>query len=127
MSLLAIIHKEVDVAIPLAEIFNRPVIEALAEFINSARKTVHVSIEPVEEKEYYKLSSAQKRLFFLHNWKIGAPLWRAALHRISDREYLLLFDMHHIIGDGTTISILVEKLKLEREHTGITLYRESRG
>lgn len=192
MSLLAIIHKEVDVAIPLAEIFNRPVIEALAEFINSARKTVHVSIKPVEEKEYYELSSAQKRLFFLDQLEdigtsynmpfalnckghldkhrldyavnallerhtvlrtsfltiddlpfqrihphvefrlqeIGAekkdireiidqfiqpfdlsraPLWRVALYTISDQENLLLFDVHHIIGDGTTISILVEE------------------
>lgn len=36
-----------------------------------------------------------------------APLFRAALIRIDDNDHILLFDIHHIISDGTSMSILV--------------------
>lgn len=36
-----------------------------------------------------------------------APLLRAGLKELADNEYLLLFDMHHIITDGVSYSILI--------------------
>ncbi|MDQ1353673.1 MAG: hypothetical protein QG657_3980, partial [Acidobacteriota bacterium] len=59
------IHKELDVKIPLAEIFNRPTIRELAETVMRGRKEKYAAIELVEEKEYYVLSSAQMRLYVL--------------------------------------------------------------
>ncbi|UCH94576.1 MAG: SDR family oxidoreductase [Candidatus Aminicenantes bacterium] len=38
-----------------------------------------------------------------------APLLRVGLMKLSEGEYLLLFDMHHIIGDGTSMEILTEE------------------
>ncbi|WP_338848361.1 amino acid adenylation domain-containing protein [Massilia sp. W12] len=39
-----------------------------------------------------------------------APLWRAALVRITDQEHVLLLDMHHLISDGISMSILIEEM-----------------
>ncbi|MDQ1351784.1 MAG: hypothetical protein QG657_2089, partial [Acidobacteriota bacterium] len=63
--LAAKIHKEFDVRIPLAEIFKTPTIKELAKYIKEKNKESHISIEPVEDREYYDLSPAQKRLYIL--------------------------------------------------------------
>ena len=59
------IHKTLEVNIPIAVFFNKPTIKELAEFISKAEEDSYSSIEPVEEREYYALSSAQKRLFII--------------------------------------------------------------
>jgi amino acid adenylation domain-containing protein len=59
------IHKELNVKIPLAEVFKHQTVKELATYINGAEKNEYVGIEPVEKKEYYPLSPAQKRLYFL--------------------------------------------------------------
>jgi len=68
--LITAIHKELDVVIPLAEVFKTPTVRGLSRFIAHNVKTVgsggkYVSIAPTAKKEYYPLSSAQKRLYFL--------------------------------------------------------------
>ncbi|MCU0289164.1 MAG: amino acid adenylation domain-containing protein, partial [Acidobacteria bacterium] len=60
------IHKELNVHLPLAEIFKNPTIQGLSDFIKNMTKEKYISIEPIEKKEYYLLSSAQKRLYILH-------------------------------------------------------------
>jgi amino acid adenylation domain-containing protein len=64
--LAANIHRELKVKIPLAEIFRTPFIRGLAEFIKSKARDIFLAIEPVEKKDYYLLSSAQKRLYILY-------------------------------------------------------------
>ncbi|HLP60943.1 MAG TPA: condensation domain-containing protein, partial [Candidatus Deferrimicrobium sp.] len=63
--LVSRIHKVFDVKVPLTEIFKRPKIRELANYIKEKRKEYYISIEPVEKQEYYRLSSAQKRLYIL--------------------------------------------------------------
>ncbi|MDQ1354076.1 MAG: hypothetical protein QG657_4385, partial [Acidobacteriota bacterium] len=65
--LVSKIHKAFDVIVPLTEIFKTPRIKELARYIKEKSKEFHISIEPVEKKEYYLLSSAQKRLFALQH------------------------------------------------------------
>jgi len=65
MTLLSRIHRELDVRIPLSEIFKTPRIKELAKYIKEKSKERYISITPTEEKEYYPLSSAQKRLYIL--------------------------------------------------------------
>jgi amino acid adenylation domain-containing protein len=65
VSMLSLINSEFDIEVPVAEIFNKPTIRTLSKYIKEATKVKHDSMEVVEEKEYYELSSAQKRLFFL--------------------------------------------------------------
>ena len=39
-----------------------------------------------------------------------APMFRMGLSAIGHQEYILMFDMHHIISDGTSLEILVPEL-----------------
>lgn len=39
-----------------------------------------------------------------------APLFRAKLVKLQDNKMLFLLDMHHIISDGTSLSILLQEL-----------------
>ncbi|MGD2093369.1 MAG: amino acid adenylation domain-containing protein, partial [Candidatus Aminicenantes bacterium] len=192
--LVSRIHKEFAVTISLGEIFKTPTIRRLAGCIRGRERGSYASIEPAEEREYYPLSSAQKRLFFLDKFEdigtaynmpavfriegetdnvrfentfnaliarheplrtsfhlpgneavqrvhdetvIGhwslvtaeadrreidriikdfikpfdlsqAPLMRAGLWKLGEQEHLFLFDIHHIISDGTSTGILVD-------------------
>ncbi len=59
------IHRELGVPLPLAEVFKTPTIRGLAQYVRSTSRETLVSIEPAEKKEYYSLSSAQRRLYIL--------------------------------------------------------------
>ena len=65
LSVIARIHKKLNVEVSITEIFSSPTIAGLAEYIEGAGESIYTSITPVEEKEYYPLSSAQTRLYFL--------------------------------------------------------------
>ena len=67
--LVSKIHKVFAVNIPLAEIFKTPTIKQLSRYVKIAAKQSYRPVLPVEEKEYYVLSSAQKRLFILQQVK----------------------------------------------------------
>ncbi|MCU0287507.1 MAG: amino acid adenylation domain-containing protein, partial [Acidobacteria bacterium] len=60
------IQKALAVNVPLTEIFKRPTIQGLAKYIEVGKKEICAALEPVEKKEYYELSPAQKRLYILY-------------------------------------------------------------
>jgi amino acid adenylation domain-containing protein len=70
MTVAANIHKELNVKVPLEKIFKIPTIRGLAAYINETaeenKEDEYQRIEPVEKKEYYPVTSAQKRLYILH-------------------------------------------------------------
>lgn len=63
--LISKIHKALNIKLPLAEIFDAQTIRELAQIIQKETPVNYISIEPVEKKEYYVLSSSQKRLYVL--------------------------------------------------------------
>jgi amino acid adenylation domain-containing protein/non-ribosomal peptide synthase protein (TIGR01720 family) len=63
--LAAKIRKKLEVKLPLAEVFKHPTIRKMAQCISHARKSGYTPLELAEQKEYYVLSPAQKRIFFL--------------------------------------------------------------
>ncbi|MCU0288965.1 MAG: amino acid adenylation domain-containing protein, partial [Acidobacteria bacterium] len=63
--LAARIHKIFNVKIPLTVIFKKPTIRYLSEYIVNAASEKYTGIETTEKKEYYILSSAQKRMYIL--------------------------------------------------------------
>jgi amino acid adenylation domain-containing protein len=65
ITLMSKIHKALEVKIPLSKIFKLSTIKKLAGYIEAAGKHIYFSIEVVEKREYYPLSSAQKRLFIV--------------------------------------------------------------
>ncbi|MCP5103151.1 MAG: amino acid adenylation domain-containing protein, partial [bacterium] len=91
-ALIAKIHEALDVKIPLPELFRTPTIRGLAEFIISAAPDKYASIQPLEKKEYYPLSSAQKRLYFLQRFAPGGTAYNMpsllSLGKDVDKEKL---------------------------------------
>ena len=65
ITMITRVHKELHVSIPLTEFFAKPTIRHLSEFIGGAEEEMFVTIEPAEKKQYYPLSSAQKRIYIL--------------------------------------------------------------
>ena len=59
------IHKELDVKVPLVEIFKRPTIRSLAQYIKESAEDKYIPINALERKEYYALSSVQERMHAL--------------------------------------------------------------
>jgi len=195
--LISRVHKGFNVRISLGQIFNRPDIRGLAEFIKSARPETFVALVPAEPRQYYPLSSSQKRMYILNqlsnqstNYNMPAallvegeldaallesvfqkiafrqeglrtrfvvvdgepvqeivdvvlkvslidasaysefreepaakfltdfvrpfdldqaPLLRVGLVKLAPDKHLLMVDMHHIIGDGVSLGILVRE------------------
>nr|WGE01570.1 AMP-binding protein [Bacillus velezensis] len=70
-TLTAKAHKEMGVSLPAREVFRSPTIEEMAETITGMKHTAYTSIPTVDAKEYYAVSSAQKRLYILNQLKGG--------------------------------------------------------
>jgi iturin family lipopeptide synthetase B len=59
------IHKELEVKLPLAQVFANPTVRRLAAVVKGLAPQRFVTIPRVDKKEYYPLSSAQHRLYFM--------------------------------------------------------------
>jgi len=193
------IHKELNINLPLRELFKNPTISELSEYLSNAEQNTYCPITKSKNMEYYEISSAQKRMFVLQqlntdavnynmpsimildgvieekkidsaitklidrhevlrtsfetvenqivqkvhesiNFSIGyvdktneftedvddhinqvikefikpfdlskAPLCRAHLIKLESEKHIFLLDIHHIISDGTSISILTKE------------------
>lgn len=197
-SLVTKIHKSLSVEVPIKEIFRLRTFREQADFIKGAKVNSYASIKPVGEMDFYKVSSAQKRMYivnqvegdstnynvpeitliegdldvkrlenaintmvkrheilrtsfelidgepvqivhkdfnfvldytqhisgkdndentlekvmldFVKPFELGKlPLFRAKVIKLSDKKYALLIDIHHIISDGQTMSIMVKE------------------
>ena len=64
--LVSHILKTFQVEVPLREVFRRQTIKELAEYIQKAEQAGCRNINPVEEREYYPVSSAQKRFYIIN-------------------------------------------------------------
>ena len=190
--LVSVINREFDAEMPLKELFKSPTLRAVARYIENSGKKVFKLISRADKRDYYPLSSSQKRLFLInqmgdtgtgYNMPIvlliegklqkqrlektlqllinrheslrtsfelledepvqkihtevdfnvvydnadeseilekvqnfirpfdlmTAPLIRAGLIDISHDRHILIFDMHHIISDGTSMGIIVRE------------------
>ena len=66
ITVISKIHQELNVNIPVTEFFSKATVEKIAQYISTGkRKDTYVSVEPVEKKELYPVSSIQRRLFFI--------------------------------------------------------------
>ncbi|UCH92158.1 MAG: amino acid adenylation domain-containing protein [Candidatus Aminicenantes bacterium] len=74
-TMISRIHKEFNVNIPLGKVFEKPVLKDLSEFFKQAQKETFAAISPVERKDYYVLSSAQKRLYILQQMNLNSTAY----------------------------------------------------
>lgn len=194
LKLVTEIKKHFQTQLPLAQIFQKPVLADMAMLIEKNEVSEFAKIEPAQAAEFYPLSSAQKRLYILNdmsgmetaynipfvmeitgeldvvrleqafqtlisrhevlrtsfsiiNGEIfqkvqedihftiehldvsadleveeivdrfvtpfnlnQAPLLRAGLVTRGDGQHVFIFDIHHIIADGTSIGVVVKEL-----------------
>ncbi|MNF98552.1 Surfactin synthase subunit 1 [compost metagenome] len=186
------LYKEMNVSLPLRDLFQFPTIEQLVVVIGGLDQEVFSAIPQIEAKDVYPMSSVQKRLYILQQME-GAeqsynmpymmrlegavdrerldetfrklimrhetlrtgfemvdgealqrvhkeadfaaeyfqaaeeeindvmhafirpfdlekpPLLRIGLIEMAKERHILMFDMHHIISDGTSLGILIEE------------------
>lgn len=69
--LVSQIHKELAVKLPLSEIFKIPTLRDLAELIKGMTENKFSALEAAEKMEYYRLSSAQRRLYVVQQMNPG--------------------------------------------------------
>jgi tyrocidine synthetase-3 len=72
MTLISRIHKELDVKIPLFEVFQHQTTAKLAQYIRNTSMPMdrYSPIPKAGEREYYALSAAQKRLFIIQQMEL---------------------------------------------------------
>jgi amino acid adenylation domain-containing protein len=125
------IHKELNVSVPLAQMFKTQTVSGLAQYIDTLEEDGFVSIHPVEKREYYALSSAQKRLHLLQQMDLkntaynisgtvyfNEPLDTEQLHRSF---YALIarhesFRTSFVRVDGEPCQVIHETAHFELEH-----------
>jgi amino acid adenylation domain-containing protein len=75
-TLIARINKANAVGLSIGDLFQNPTIKKLSDYIQIAKNNTidleNTSIQPAVIKEYYPLSAAQKRLYFLHELDKGS-------------------------------------------------------
>lgn len=78
-TMIAQIHKELHVKIMMHEIFEMNTIARLAETVRKAKREEFIAIEPIEEKEYYRQTSPQRRMFFMDQLEKDSILYNIQL------------------------------------------------
>ncbi|MGE5343722.1 MAG: amino acid adenylation domain-containing protein [Candidatus Omnitrophota bacterium] len=66
MMLVSRINRDLNANVTLRDVFKYPTIRQLGQSINGSNVSQFASINKAEEKEYYVLSSSQKRMYYLH-------------------------------------------------------------
>lgn len=113
--LTAKVHKGMNVNIPLWEVFRAPTLGAMASYIRDASRDVFFAVERAEKRDYYRLSSAQKRLYLLYrlnpdstnyNMPQHIPLGERPEREKLERTFLNLIGRHesfrtsfHMVGE----------------------------
>jgi amino acid adenylation domain-containing protein len=131
--LTARIHKELDVRVPLEQVFLTPTIRGLAEYIRGRAAEKFESVKMVEEREYYGLSSAQKRLYIIQQMDLNSTAYNISqvveLDMEIDRQRLeqafrRLIERHEsfrtsfITVDEAPVQRIVKEVDFEIEYDG---------
>ncbi|QDX94131.1 amino acid adenylation domain-containing protein [Brevibacillus laterosporus] len=66
MSVITQMHKKLQIELPLKVLFEAQIIASLSEYVSQSEKKLFTSIPSVPQQEYYPISSAQKRMYILH-------------------------------------------------------------
>ncbi|MGE5342504.1 MAG: amino acid adenylation domain-containing protein [Candidatus Omnitrophota bacterium] len=130
MTLVSRIHKQLNVEIPIKELFNRPTIAEMADFIRNAGKQTCAAIETAEKRDYYPLSSAQLRLAILDNLEEKSTAYNIpfVMELVGDLDMVRLENAFkglirrheplrstiHVI-DGTPVQIVHEAVEFQME------------
>ncbi|WHX35229.1 non-ribosomal peptide synthase/polyketide synthase [Paenibacillus polymyxa] len=134
-TLVSKVHKELSVDLPLRDVFRHSTIEAMAEAISQLERQEHLSIPVLDKRDYYPLSSVQKRLYIQQQME-GAELsynmsgmtvlvgrlernqFEAALNGLIARHEILRTGFEMV--DGEPVQRIYPDLKFAVEYTKAT-------
>ncbi|NGP58570.1 amino acid adenylation domain-containing protein [Paenibacillus thiaminolyticus] len=134
-TLVSKVHKELSVDLPLRDVFRHSTIEAMAEAISQLEGQEHLSIPVLDKRDYYPLSSVQKRLYIQQQME-GAELsynmsgmtvlvgrlernqFEAALKGLIARHEILRTGFEMV--DGEPVQRIYPDLKFAVEYTKAT-------
>ncbi|WDZ59801.1 non-ribosomal peptide synthetase [Paenibacillus polymyxa] len=103
---ISLIYKELHKNVQLKDLFQHPTIEQLAQVIEALEQTTYESIPVTENKPFYAVSSAQKRMYILNqldgagiSYNIpGALTLTGSLdHKALDNAFRQLIDRHETL------------------------------
>jgi tyrocidine synthetase-3 len=80
------VHRVFEVKLSLNTFFEKPTLEEQARVIAQSIKTGYLDIEKAPHKEYYPLSSAQKRIFFLQEFAPQSSSYNIPMVNYLGRE-----------------------------------------
>ena len=131
--LISQLHRRLAVAIPLSQVFKTPTIRGLSHWVGRSKQEPYAAIVPLEEKEYYALSSAQKRLYILHRLEPGGIGYNLPLVvslegepdlRRLERSFAVLIGRHEslrtafITVNEEPVQRIVKEVDFEIEYDG---------
>jgi amino acid adenylation domain-containing protein len=133
--LVSRIYKEFDVKVPLQQVFKNPLIREISTYIKSSAQFKYTSIEPVEKKEYYILSPAQKRMYIIQQMildntaynvtkifevhqKQGKEKWQEIFRKLIDRHESLRTSFQVLDLDSEPVQMIPENVEIEMEYFG---------
>jgi amino acid adenylation domain-containing protein len=90
------IQKELNINITLAEVFKTPTVRSLTGYIRRMNPVKYEAVKAAEKKEYYNLSSAQKRLYViwlmdLESIAYNIPLILELTGKLPERKFETAF------------------------------------
>jgi fengycin family lipopeptide synthetase D len=103
MKLITRIYEELQVRVPLVEVFQKGILREMAEFIIKSLEKDNK--EPIEKEDKIN-STGFYQPFSLER----APLVRTKLVKLPKGNHLLWWEMHHIIADGISLQVIAEDL-----------------
>jgi amino acid adenylation domain-containing protein len=93
--LSAEIYRDFNMKVPLKTIFEKPTVSALAGYIGkkiNGSATRYISIKAIEKQEYYDLSSAQRRMYFVQQLDPAAVNY----NQFMKREFNITLDKQRL-------------------------------
>jgi len=124
-TLLALIHKKFQVQIRLADFFKSATIAGLSSQIRAAETDDYESLKPTEKKQYYSLSSTQKRLFIIQQLDLqstayNSPFMVTLPENVDEDRLKMVFqgliERHESLR---TSFVMVDEMPVQRVHERI--------
>ncbi len=103
---ISLIHKQLHKNVQLKDLFQHPTIEQFAQVIEALEQTTYESIPVSENKPFYAVSSAQKRMYILnqldgagisYNIPGALTLIGSLDHKALDNAFRQLIDRHETL------------------------------
>lgn len=86
IKLIALINDSFGINITINSLFKHPTIHSLSNYLDMSTKNKTSTIAKTEEREYYPLSSAQKRIYYTANLDTNSVLYNIAGGIIVDKK-----------------------------------------